>query len=523
MGERPLAASEPWRVRVCDIRGPALGSGTMLAAGHVLTCARILPGPDAPVVIEFPDTPPDAPAALARVAAEVRGEVVLLRLDRERPGGTFASLRRVPLGAGTAVRVGRVHGRLGAACGPNGEGLRLVVEGFGEPSLSPGAAVVEEETGHVVGVLVGVNPAWMLPVEAVVRQLPAAARWVGGDPATDASFVRRFDPRVGDLDFARRIAAWCRRPGGAGVTVVVTGEADSPLSSVVRRAVVLADRELRPPDEVVSRALADTVPPTGSVDLAMDAAGLTVSEATRRIVGRLGVPLDESAKPSGWLRATRSRLRLVVAGVDEAERPEDLVRLTLWPLARRGSRLLLGFRSVSSPSLRLTLDLIGELAGERLDRLAAEIGTVEAAELAARRRHEHVAARVVVARVAPAVVLPLRLRLAALRALNSGAGRMGVLAEIDAAERAAEDALAVLADATGHLDGLSVRREELRGRLASYKVMAGGHGLGEDIELGRRYRAAHEVLWRERCDLDVAATLVQRFQDAVHRRIGEAS
>jgi hypothetical protein len=60
-----------------------------------------------------------------------------------------------------------------------------------------------------------------------------------------------------------------------------------------------------------------------------------------------------------------------------------------------------------------------------------------------------------------------------------------------------------------------VRRNELRGLLESYRAKAAASGRGEDPELDRLHRAAHDLLWSAPCDLQAAELRVRGYVEAI--------
>ncbi|WP_034483508.1 hypothetical protein [Actinomadura oligospora] len=109
-------------------------------------------------------------------------------------------------------------------------------------------------------------------------------------------------------------------------------------------------------------------------------------------------------------------------------------------------------------------------------------------------------------------------RLAALRSLPA-TGRWDELAErLADLERAAADARARKQRERDLAAGLLERREELRGRLAAYRVKAARLGLAEDAELLRIHERARELLWTSPCDLRAATVALSGYQQAVNSR-----
>lgn len=557
---------EPWRVRVCDAEGAVLGAGMVLCTGHVLTCAHVLMGhrsyapaaeravPDVKVTVNFVGLH-GVPSARAWVAdggwipplRDGRGDVALLELDRPQPGGLETPLHRLPVTWGRAVHTCGfprhlenglwVGATLAGSCGPGGEWVQLNPRSAGEQVRAgfSGAAVVDDETGYVIGMLVSkftnaeADLSWMIPVETIVRHIPRVTECVSGAKAADQSFAEGLrQPGILDVDLARQIAIWLGQRHGTASIMIVIGTSNQAVLAVLRRAIVLADRELRPPatDEILTRAPAGTVPPLGSVDLAVDAAGKTVGEVFRRIVDRTGIPVDESTEPTVPLRDDVAPMTVVVDGIDDAEQPEALLTEVLKPLSEQGTRLLLGFRRESSPSLSIAQSLTAndaplgdEEIQERLEQLARQVIELSAVEREARRRHEYVAGRITLVPAAPSRAVSLRLSLSALRLAAADPDRHWLRSELEATERAAERALGQATEIRQRLDELLAKRQELRGRLEAFKAKAADGGLAEDIQLATLYRQAHEMLWRAPCDLLVATESVERYLQAVRHKL----
>jgi len=109
----------------------------------------------------------------------------------------------------------------------------------------------------------------------------------------------------------------------------------------------------------------------------------------------------------------------------------------------------------------------------------------------------------------------LRARLAALADLRER-GLWRRLSEEAAALETALDAALALANRTLQaITGLLERREELRGRLAAYRVRAARFGAAEDPGLEAYYRAARDLLWSKPCDLAASTRALAAYQKAV--------
>ncbi len=515
----------------------------LVCTGQVLTCAHVI-GKDAgtavsdsTVFVEFVSLP-GTPTASARVAeggwvpirADESGDIALLDFDGAPPTRVMPSPLRRLLGRGRSVHAfGFPEGAeqygvnatavLSGPGGPGGEWIQLdspsddrrVTGGFS------GAGVVDQHTHAVIGMVVmeyvREQPAvsWMIPIETILRHLPGLAGCVAGPTAVDKELVtiERLPPA--DDGFARKVARWFRR-AGAPVRLVVTGEPGSSASSGLRSMIVLADRELRPPSVV--RSADGTVPPVGSVDLAVDASGKSVDTLSARISDRIGPSIDaRRGVPAA----------LVVDGVDDAADPEALLRELLKPLADHGMRLLLGFRRDSSPAWGLarslwpggdTPDDHPDVVRDRLVELAARIVHIADREGELLPYRDHVARRISGAPELPVRTFELRALLAAARAAPHDTERL------DEADEAAERAAHRLDEFGRRLDALLERRRELRGRLEAYHAMAVDRGLTENVHLDPFYRQAYEALRRRPCDLVEGARLVDDYRTAI-RRLGE--
>lgn len=533
----PYGADERWRLRIRDAAGTVCGAGMLVCTGQVLTCAHVVRRdagplvPDTAVVVDFVSLPgtPSVSAVVARdgwipVSEDGSGDIALLDLVGQVRGAVHAPLRRL-LGRGRSVHafgfpIGaeqfgvNATARLSGRGGPGGEWIQLdsppddrrVTNGFS------GAAVVDQQTHSVIGMVVTEytrerpTVSWMIPVETISRHLGGLARCVAGPVAVDDTLVtveRGTRPEPG---FARQVGRWFSAQAVRPVRLVVTGEPGSSTSSGLRSMVVLADRELRP--TAVERSADATLPPVGSVDLAVDASGKTVDALSRRIAERLGPP--EARRGLG--------AALVVDGVDDAVDPPALVRELLHPLAEEGIRLLLGFRWEGSRAWELARSLWPgadasddhpQVVRHRLDGLAERIAAVAAEEDALLAYRKYVAARVAGVPEVPMRAVALRVRLSAARRGPSDTARL------DDAEDAADRALRRLERHRRVLDELRERRSELRRRLAAYQAVAVDRGFAEDVDLDEHYRRADEALWRRPCDLDAVAGLVRDYRTAI--------
>ncbi len=505
-------------MRLCDGDGTVLGAGVLLGSKHVLTCAHVIEGA-ADVFADF------TPRVRARVVpewfvpplADRRGDVALLELAQPGPG-TGATLRRVALGWDRQVHTfGHPRGlddgvwtrlTLAGPAGPGGEWLQMNARSVVDQRVRAGfsgAGVVDDPTGAVLGIVVGeytddtASLSWMIPVETIVRHLPAVARWVVGDSAADPVFSSAVEPDVA-LGTAKALANWLARRGSADVVMIIVGSDRAAL----HRAVALSGRESRPD---VFDAPEGTVPEVGSIDLAVDASGKTVDQVWRRILDRAGIVLDESVGPGDQVRAGVPPMTVVVDGVDDAAQPEALVDELLRPLAEHGSRLVLAFHHPSAPSLALARSWQLDTVTHRLDRVEREI-------LALADRQEDLGDR------DAHRVATLRLRLTALRVAVASSGPDSVWQQLAACEDSVARAARRTEDAFRRRDELARGRRELSGLLEAYQAKSAEGGLAEDTRLAVLYRKAHDSLWRSPGDLPAAQEAVRAYADAVRDALG---
>jgi hypothetical protein len=537
-----------------------LGAGILVGSRHVLSCAHVVavgphPGPDgreaaagrrlAAKLMGLPGQPSSSARVLAEhwipEAEDGSGDLVLLELSRPQPEEFEAPLYRLPPTFGRTVRAFGfprglddgvwVRAALGGPAGPRGEWAQLdpledrdaVDRGFS------GAGVRDDENGSIIGMVVtrALHPqyrmSFMLPVESILRYLPGLARRVRGRPAVDPSLSRPevAEPGVGTDGFAEQLADWLAGKDTRPVWSVVVGSVADAHSSQLRRALALSDREWPGRDAAASRSPAGTVPPVGSVDLAVDATGLTLEEVRARVVDRLRGPVGDRTPPGDWLRSSAPPVRLVVEGVDDAARPEALVSDLLGPLVDRGGRVLLALRRPATPALAAATSSIaapstGSLR-ERLSRLAAEVGSLDRAERAAEELRAMLRLRVTPVPAVPERAVRFRLIVTTLaRELDGAAGgdRAALAADVGSLERAVERARRILDAVHRELRGLAGEAGtviEMRGLLEVYAARAADGGIAEDEALGSAYRSAHRLVWQAPCDLPAAREAVQAY------------
>ncbi|MEU0843790.1 serine protease [Streptomyces sp. NPDC005962] len=545
--------------------GEILGAGILLGGDTVLTCAHVIPDDGRPVpasrvLVDLVQVPDAAPVT-ARVAAgcwvprrsDGCGDIALLTLDRPQPAEHAAPLYRLsPEPLGQVRNLGFplhnddgtwFYAKIAGAVGPRAEWLELIPDSPGDVVRlgCSGAGVEDVKTGHVIGMIVnryddapGVPAderrlrSNMIHVETILRHLPLVHRFTGGDRVVDARLVSRLTSGEGgvlDIPFAQRLALWLRRAplagragGVADVETVVIAHDDSGRYEALSRAVTLADRELSGggDDEAVSAAPHGTVPPLGSVDLAIDVTGRTDTEVARRVADRMDLRAPGDTSPLSRIRANAVPLTVVAVGLDRASDPEALIRF-MKLLADQGARLMLVFRDPHAPGLRLAERLFRP-APERIDAWLDELAA-QVAEATGREREATASG----ARAAsdPAQAPALRINLTRLRG-DPELRSHHIVAKLAAFEHAVravrERAEAALRTADARRDEV----EELKGLLNAYAALLGAKAASERRELFPLQRAAHRELTAVPCDVAAARHAVDRFVRAVHTPPGSA-
>jgi ferritin-like metal-binding protein YciE len=150
----------------------------------------------------------------------------------------------------------------------------------------------------------------------------------------------------------------------------------------------------------------------------------------------------------------------------------------------------------------------------QLRRVVDRIDETEAAQRAAVREvREKILAG---ALPAPTELGPaLRARLGGLSALRDRGQWTALSQEATALAGALDAGLAAANRTRAAIAGLLDRREELRGRLAAYRVRAARLGAAENQSLEAYYQAAYEILWTRPCDLAAATKALAGYQKAV--------
>ncbi|WP_395575502.1 serine protease [Streptomyces sp. BK79] len=554
-GGVPAAASTgtpTWAVRIRGADGEIAGAGILLTPFWVLTCAHVVDRAAPRITAEFVGAADHSvPAVPARVDGDAyvpetrdgdddpSGDVALLRLERPRPVEETVRLHRLS----TPGRLVRMYGfpydhnggiwfraTVVGPCGRDGQ-VQLSPASAGElasPGCS-GAGVVDNATGQVIGMVLtgqrdqhGNRFSFMSPAETIVRHLPRLRSLTEGPSAVDHRLRSTDDDAAQallDEPFAQRLAAWLR-DDGSQVKISVVRHDDDARGATLRRAITLADRELRTAVSV-DRASLDppgTVPSAGGHDLAVHAGGLTTARIAERIVARMGLWQHPEISPLDRIRAAEVTLTLVVVGVDEAADPAALLDL-LEVLRAGGNRLLLIFRATGDCHRRARDLLLTRPARERRDRLVERLREITGP--LAKAVQERRAA--VVPQDARRLDSDLVAAHAALADLLRARDRdPGHAPDPGRYERLADRVAARLAASVDRLDRLSDRRDELTGRLLSYHVLHQHATQGEeDPAVDALYLRAHDLLRTRPCDVPAAEAAVDAYTRRVDDHGGE--
>ncbi|MGC9441252.1 trypsin-like serine peptidase [Streptomyces sp. WG5] len=546
-----LTRTPCWAVRIRGADGEIAGAGILLSPDQVLTCAHVVDRAAARITAEFVGAPGHSvPAVPARVDGDAyvpetrdadgdpSGDVALLRLERPRPVEETVRLHRLSAAHREVRMYGFPYDHNGGiwfradvvgGCGRDGQ-LQLSPAAPGElatPGCS-GAGVADSLTGEVIGMVLsgqrdqhGNRFSFISPAETIARHLPRLKPYIVGPTAVDERLLPSDDAAseaLLDEPFAQRLAAWLR-DDGSQVKISVVRHDDAARDATLLRAITLADRELRTPVSV-DRASLDppgTVPSAGGHDLAVHTGGLTAAEIAERIAERMGLWQHPEDPPLDRIRAAKVTLNLVVVGVDEAADPPALLDL-LDMLRAGGSRLLLVFRAADDCYRRARDQLLVRPARERRARLVERLREITGP--LARTLYERRAAVLPegVRSVDPYLVAAHAALADLLRAQDRDPGHGPDPARY---ERLADRVADRLAADVGRLDRLRDRRDELTGRLRSYRVLHQRATQGEeDPAVDALYVRAHDLLRARPCDVRAAEAAVDAYIRRVDGRGG---
>ncbi|WP_229402125.1 trypsin-like serine peptidase [Micromonospora okii] len=535
---------QPWPVRIRGDGGLVLGSGTLLGDRHVLTCAHVVDRaagrrgaasvepPAVRVLVDLVRLPHlaargarVAPGGWAPMAADGRGDVALLELGDPVAGQPGARLRRLPLWQRPIYAFGfpkefsegeTVHAVLDGRVGPGNEQVQMIPAnpGLWVRGGFSGAAAVDSATGHVVGMIVAYysDPAagrsFMIPVETLLRHVPEVARWVVGGSSVDETLTVG-SARPEDSGAAGLIAGFFSRSSARNVLVVVAGHPDSAVAAALRRAVVLSSPELRPPSAGPPGS-GPPVPPLGSIELSLDAAGKPPREIARRILEFAGADAPAGDPGADLLGAAAPR-SVLIDGVDASTDPKGFVADVLGPIVDRAAER----------DLRVLLSFRGTAVDVRLDLLARRLTALRAERARAREQRRALAERLTDVPAEPAPTAGLRVALTRLRAAAARSDAPPVPERLADLERATDRALHDAARLRRRLAELAHAHRQLRGLLDAQRARALAGGLTEHRELGVAYRRAHDLLRGGPSPLAEATAAVYGYADEVRRALGD--
>ena len=257
------------------------------------------------------------------------------------------------------------QGRLGADSGPDWVSMEAsspagwpVVGGFS------GGPVWDQDAGAVVGIVVmhdEYRTGHLLPVSYLAECWPPLGQMIRWRLDLDSNEDRKqwegrargvAQPSVSGWYFTGRVAAL--RELVSYITGqdpsdyrprVVTGGPGAGKSAVLARLVTFADPDCRRavPSAALDGALDGTIPPVGSVDAAVYAAGKTTEDVSRQLAEAFDLGAVGADKlPYRLIELGRPGV-IVVDALDKAGDPRGLVKF-LRKLADAGIRLILGTR-----------------------------------------------------------------------------------------------------------------------------------------------------------------------------------
>lgn len=570
-----------WAARIRRADGKIAGTGILLSPDRVLTCAHVVAEGERVTAEFVGAPGRVVPCVPARVLSgayrpETRdadgdpsGDVALLGLDRPMPVQAATSLYRLS----APNRQVRMYGfpesynggiwlraTIIGGCGRDGQ-VQLAPHTPGEPARPgfSGGGVVDIVTGEVIGMVLSSAPeragggfSFMSPAETIVRHLPRVAAWTRGRTAVDEQlYSKDSDDEEPPFDeqFAQRLADWLRgdardlrdsrdgrdlrdpRDGHDGraprarplrrdsrqVKISLVRPGDRARAATLRRAITLADRELRTGVSADRASLdpPETVPAAGGLDLAVDATGHSTERIAERIAERMGLWHHGERPVTEQIGSARQTLTLVMVGVDEAADPATLLDL-LALLREQGSRLLLVFRAAGPHYARAQSVLVTGPDERRRARLAERLTEITG-PLAEALHTRAARIRTDTDRAVAAVIRAHTVRAELGGAAGAGGGRAGPGPGRDLAryERTVDRAQARVRQTIERLDELLARRDELRGRLGPYHALHRDATDHEDLEAEAHYLTAHRLLDDEPCDLAAAEEAVRAYMDFV--------
>jgi len=326
-----------------------------------------------------------------------------------------------------------------------------------------------------------------------------------------------FDAYRRQLELAEEIRAQQAKPSAerlAELTRLLRGPSVEPPGGEIpleKRTLLGPPKERLTFDAVVGRM-------TALYDTAADAVA-SADAVWSRLLARLEEVEDAARSVTGLFRGMEVFDPDLERITTELERLRKVIVSDPLSLADDGTERL-GKLAADLDPLRRRLEEAARIREEhatRLHNLGQTIELVRTAEADARGIHGVVLVKICnpMPPDPPDLARALQDRLEQLSGL-AGQARWAELAGGTAAlEREARTALEQVRAARENIQGLLDRREELRGRLEAYRAKAGQLGRSEDLELGRLYQEAKELLWTAPCDLRQATTALAGYQRAI--------
>jgi len=458
--------AEPWRLRLKDSRGTILGAGIALTGGAVLTCAH--------VVTKAHDYGENV---------EITAEWVEL--------GTSATARIVP--------------GCWAPTLPGG-GADVALLRTTTPTDLPGATLhrlpaPRNRTVHAFG----------FPVEHDFGIWASAV--LAGTGGPDCEWIQ-----LDHGDLGSRI-----RPGFSGAAALddVSGSVVGMVVTSFREAKlawIIPVDTLRRHVPAIDQWIGDDVEPDGwqpTIGVLVIQIGSLSSDRVVDASGKSTAELSEAVRPID------KHLSLGLAGIEQAQQPEQVLDDVVGPLVRQGATVVLQFEDDSSPSAVLAKQWQLDALQQRVDELARGVEQLAEYEGRARRRRAMIRTsftpRPNLADI-PALAAELELPLAILRSSVRDQEATRLARALRRYERELVDSLDAVKQANEENDAALKDFELLRGLLISYNAKAAEHGLMEDAVLAEMYRAALAALDAHPCELTTAHDRVHAYVAEVRRR-----
>jgi len=373
----------------------------------------------------------------------------------------------------------------------------------------------------------------MIPTETIREYLPGVVPFVAGEPTLRGLSGGGLPELKPDDTLRIALTRELTRllSGGWAGTVVLPGCTSGTGAAWLVRLLRTADPATRAgtSDAQLAGAPRDTVLGLGAIDAAYDARGRSLSEITRYLAERFGLPPDEPDLIHRLLRRVPPAC-LVIVGVDRAESPDTLIREVLRPLAvaarSRGVRLVLGFDG-PLPGKKLPYEVALDpkplldssrpgvrhsVTGVDAEARVAELADAEAdaARLSSENENRFREPPALPRARAPG----LRVRLAVARVTEPNPELAAIYGE-------AATTLRQISSFTQELRHLNEGLRNLRQRLKDDRESATRYFGAEDQPLADRYEQAVRTAYQAPIDLAAARMSVEQYIAEVARRIGE--